>query len=126
MKILVLEDNEERIAQFKKRLDRFGGYVFFCRTAKECIEILKENADLQLVLLDHDLGGEVYVDTAHKNTGSEVARWMRDNYDMENTQIIIHSLNTVGAEYMRSQIPEAHVVPFVWTKEVFDKTVREK
>lgn len=45
------------------------------------------------------MGGEVYVDPAHPNTGSEVVRWIAE-HKPEIGRVVVHSCNTVAAEYM--------------------------
>jgi CheY-like chemotaxis protein len=85
-------------------------------TAKDCIEIL-ETEQFDVVFLDHDLGGEVYVSEANTNTGSEVVRWLMLHVMDLNPYIIVHSHNTVAAERMQGNLQRAafsHVyrIPF--------------
>jgi hypothetical protein len=44
-------------------------------------------------MLDHDLGGEIYVDTNYSNTGSEVVRWIEKNKP-DIKEIVVHSYNS--------------------------------
>ena len=85
--ILILEDDDNRIEKFVSLFPS----AQIVKTAKECIEILdrevgaredapmeqlarsnKGNKSCDLLMLDHDLGGKIYVDTNYQNTGSEV------------------------------------------------------
>jgi hypothetical protein len=92
--------------------------VAWIATAKAGISTLQEN-DFDVLLLDHDLGGETFVDTANENTGSEVVRWMLSpgNVVSAHTLIIIHSLNTPAATEMQRKLTDGgftnvHRIPF--------------
>ena len=118
VKVLVLEDNNERIKQFKQRFLERGWYCTYVDTADDCLRMLK-NGQYDLIFLDHDLGGEELVNTDYKNCGSEVARQFPK--DIKYEKVIIHSLNTVGAEYMKQLIPNSIWAPFIWTTKEFTK-----
>ena len=113
MKILILDDDLDRHANFKKRL--IGHEVTHVETSQACIDKLKDNGPWDYCFLDHDLGGEVFVKSG-KNTGYEVAEWLRDNQNKMPGNVIVHSLNPAGALNMISAIPNARHVPFAWTK----------
>ena len=99
MKILILEDSEQRNFHFKEQLRQFEYTI--TETAQEAIEELKTNR-FGLIFLDHDLGGEVYVDTRNTNTGSEVARWLVASDTPRSVGIIIHSMNLPAAREMEA------------------------
>lgn len=124
VKVLLLEDDKTRIEYFKKRFrenDDIHFDVCYVDTAKDCISALQEQ-EFCLFLADHDLGGEVYVDVNNTNTGSEVARWIRDNPDKYKPMpVIVHSLNTSAAEYMVGLIPNCCHIPFLWSAEKFGR-----
>jgi hypothetical protein len=67
------------------------------------------NETWDLLLLDHDLGGEQMVDHSNKNTGSEVARWLNENPAKKPQAIILHSFNPVGRLNMKKLLPESFV-----------------
>jgi len=128
MKILVLEDDVERIRQFRNSFEFLKGImdierIDYCDTAQNCIEMLK-TTKYGLIFLDHDLGGEVFVNTDNTNTGSEVARWIEQNPLESGQQVILHTANPTGAQYMKNLIADSIHVPFVWVSEVFQKTFR--
>ena len=114
MNIIILEDDDNRIEKFVSLFPS----AQIVKTAKECIDILdrqvgsredapieqlarsnKGNKPCDLLMLDHDLGGEIYVDTNYSNTGSEVVRWIEKNKP-EIKEIIIHSYNHSAAMMM--------------------------
>lgn len=139
MKILLLEDDMNRVEQFQKRIreiqekfvheNRNFELIHF-EDAESCINELKKGTKFHLILLDHDLGGKVYVSIDDKNTGSEVARWLSSNYNFHNedfdTAVITHTLNIPGAENIKSLIPGTIHVPFIWQERVFHDTIKIK
>jgi len=113
-KVLILEDDLERMKYFKTSLGPVYVEITHVETAQECIEEMQKNK-FDWIFLDHDLGGEIFVDTENKNTGSEVARWMSDNWDrFTDSEIIIHSYNQPAARIMQGYIPGASYVPGCW------------
>jgi hypothetical protein len=77
-------------------------FATFTDNADDCIQQLGW-AEWDVLFLDHDLGGEVYVDERNENTGSEVVRWMTDNLPKVN-RVIIHSLNHDASLNMMSKL----------------------
>ena len=122
-KVLVLEDDSRRIFKFRQRFLESGIVPVFVDTAKDCIEYLGKEK-FNCIFLDHDLGGEIYVDVNNVNTGSAVARWMNSNENLNSDTIaVIHSFNPAGAKYMNRLIKNSVIVPAVWEKDIFEKTV---
>ena len=123
-RILILEDDPLRIAAFKRRFleirDKHPFELDFVDNAQECIEKLSK-IKYVLFFADHDLGGEVYVPTDNKNTGSEVARWIKNNPENINkdTIVLVHSYNSQAAITMVEMIPNSLLLPGVWSKDVF-------
>ena len=112
MNILILDDDLDRQKKFQKalyRADRLGQVT----TASNCIWMLQaEHWDC--LFLDHDLGGETYVDSNNPNTGYQVARFLYVHPDLKPKRIIIHSLNAVGAKAMQDLLPGSELCPFAW------------
>lgn len=126
MKVFVLEDDTHRIEEFKKRFAERNWESVFTDTAKEAIEHLN-TTKFDLIFLDHDLGGQVYVPESNENTGSAVVRAMIENSEKTNmdTPIIIHSLNTPAADSMAKNLADfgfSSIWPigFIWEKASFD------
>lgn len=99
LNVLILEDSAERISCFTELFINSNMIVTNC--AKTAILFLN-SYKFDTIFLDHDLGGEAYVDVNRKDTGSEVCREINE-LNMK-SQIIIHSWNDTGAEYMRSTL----------------------
>jgi hypothetical protein len=74
-------------------------------TAVVCIDALKGN-EWDIMCLDHDLGGETYVDSDNKNTGMEVVRWIVANKPKIG-QIFVHSYNVGAAHVMAQDLSKA-------------------
>ena len=110
MKILVLDDDQNRLDQFKQRLI---GHVACCvKTAPETIRKLAEEP-WDVLFLDHDLGGTTYAPSG-PGTGYEVAKWLAEHEDRKPGQIVIHSFNAPGSQNMKSVLPEAFYNPGAW------------
>jgi len=117
MKILILEDNLERQEQFIKNLVNHN--ITIVDDSKLAIEKLI-NEKWDLLMLDHDLGGMVYVESG-ENTGYEVAKFLEENKQYMPINVIVHTLNPVGGQNMMECLPTALRIPFVWTKERLTK-----
>lgn len=112
-KVLVLDDDLTRHKKFKQKL--IGNEVIHVTNAEEAIFYLKNEEVFDVVFLDHDLGGKQNV-ISGKETGYEVACWIRDNPEKRPNQIVIHSFNPVGAKNMMEVLPGSIYVPGIWNR----------
>ncbi len=115
MNIFILEDDDGRIQIFKNILDSSHNAIY-CDNAKDALTILSENK-FDVIFLDHDLGGLVYVDSEDPNTGFQVAKNISSDVEKyKNVKIIIHSWNPVGAINMFNVLVEkgmkSYCIPF--------------
>lgn len=112
MNILFLDDNEQRQSLMRSRLP----FIRQAFNAKEAIDILQQEDIWDYVFLDHDLGGEIFVDSDNENTGAAVARWIASNKP-KTKKIIVHSYNSIGAKAIRDILIfagyEMFYVPFL-------------
>jgi len=92
MDILFLDDDPERTRSFQSIVP----YADCVKTAEECIETLQSNDRWDIVFLDHDLGGEVYVDSNKPDCGMEVVRWIC-NTKPDIDRVIVHTMNPPAA-----------------------------
>ena len=109
MRIFILEDDQERIATFRRKLS--GHTLTVVETAKAAIDVLENDQAFDIGFLDHDLGGEQMVSTESANTGSEVVRWMRPN-QRNYFPIIIHSMNQPAALDMQANLEDVGMVVY--------------
>ena len=114
MKIFILEDDPNRVDQFFKKLS-FGHNLTVVDNVREAKAILSKTP-FDIFLLDHDLGGRVYVDSKEENTGYQLARWIVEQ-NISPKQIYIHSMNPTGAQNMLHELQklkdvEVQHVPF--------------
>ena len=93
-RVLFLDDNPDRTKKFRSWFPS----AETAETADEIIALLIKG-DTDHLFLDHDLGGEVYVDPDLPNTGMAVVRWIEENKPSIE-KIIIHSLNADRAVEM--------------------------
>lgn len=77
-------------------------YNYHAKTAKECIDKIKEGG-VVFISLDHDLGDG-------NGTGYDVAKFIEEaafNNSIEKITTVIHSQNSIGRENMRQALLNA-------------------
>ena len=123
MKVFVLEDDPSRIEIIKRNFGKFGEFIFAINIW-EAKEKFNFNENYNLILLDHDLGGQIYVDSLEENTGAEFCRWIIQNKP-KLPQIIVHSHNSVGSEIMAEYLEDYEVlrIPFGNLMKMWDKGI---
>lgn len=111
-RILFLDDEETRAAAF---LSVYPEAVWV-RSASECLEQLAHAWDE--VHLDHDLGGETYVDMEREDCGMAVVRWLcrEPRGHLIPTRFVVHTRNAnascVMLLHLREVGFEAEARPF--------------
>ena len=123
MKILVLEDDQERIIQFVERFTEAGipsEDVHFAVDVKPAIDLLAIHT-FDVLFLDHDLDQRRMVGIDELNTGSEFARQLKEMKESGQIEEIpmsfIHSYNPWGAENMQRILGrKSERVPSIWTQ----------
>ena len=109
-RILILEDDPARVIQFKSRM--VGNHITVVDNPAEAMhELMKHSWDI--VCLDHDLGGQVFVPSG-VGTGYEVAAWLAEHPKYKPTHIVLHTLHDEGRANMLVRLPEAVALPGVW------------
>ena len=90
MRVLVLDDMQERLDWFKKQL--IGHEATLVKQASSAISLLKKE-QWDAVFLDHDLGGAPYVHNGPDGmSGMDVANAIV-NMDSFPPLVVVHSLN---------------------------------
>jgi len=115
VKILILEDDQNRVHQFSRNF--VNAEITFVSTVTDCKnKLIDETWDL--LFLDHDLGGNQMVESGGKEeTGYDVAQFLSINTELQPVQIYTHSLNPAGRKNI-SALVNASEVPFIWTKHI--------
>lgn len=116
--ILFLDDDPNRTESFLRMVP--GAEVRTFTTANETIEFLKTAKEPpSITFLDHDLGGEIYVDSDREDCGMEVVRWIAANKPPMG-KIVVHTHNTPAGNEMLNRLAaagyEASYVPFLYLK----------
>ena len=90
---LFLDDDPQRASAFLEA----NPDAVWVQTVPECIEKLAERWDE--VHLDHDLGGERFVDVARDDCGMEVVRWLAKGRrrHLRRARFTVHSHNPLAA-----------------------------
>jgi len=102
-KILILEDDPNRVLKFYEMFEYHS--LTITNTSEAAIEIASSHK-FDVIFLDHDLDGRVYVNSDEKNTGYQVAKILPSTIN-KNTPVIIHSWNGVGAKRMMGAMNES-------------------
>jgi CheY-like chemotaxis protein len=119
--ILVLDDDHERLAAFKRNL--IGNALTLVSTARDAINQLKLYK-FALIFMDYDLDLHEQLDTAKTGTGMDVVEWIVANKQhFLRTSFIVHSLNPVGGPLMTATLKTAglrvQAMPGVWKNAEF-------
>lgn len=117
MRILILEDDPERITQFMQKL--VGHDVEVEMSTEGAIDLLENTlVPFDAMLLDHDLGGEVFVDSSREDTGMEFVRRLVET-DHPKVPVGVHSANPGGRANMLGLLKQhgwpAEPMQFAWT-----------
>jgi hypothetical protein len=121
--ILFLDDDPNRAAlAYQRWPEKRRSHTIWCTTAAEAISVLKDY-DLTEAHLDHDLGGESFVDTRREDCGMEVVRWLEHVEDLkkyETCRFICHSWNIPAGRRMVERLQalglKAEHIPFGMTR----------
>jgi CheY-like chemotaxis protein len=110
LRVLLVEDDEERRLWFRSRL--IGTPYDVTKDVEEAKRLIDENEYTQ-IFLDHDLSDEHYAvwqegSTRHdETTGYAVAKYLAENPEKsKDAEIIIHSLNPIGSDRMWRKMKE--------------------
>lgn len=115
MKIFILEDAPSRMTKFRhylKELYPNECAIYHAVEVDSAMKILKENENTwDIIFLDHDLEGNVYVPSNHRQTGYTIAKYIKEN-NVKYNECIIHTQNPVGAKNINSVLTDEQVIPF--------------
>lgn len=132
MRILILEDDPARMKVFRNSVEMCSGNgrsieVSHTDKAFEAVDLM-HNLDFDLVFLDHDLDGRVYVPTTDSNCGTRVARFLSEWPDVRARQgrVIVHSFNDAAAKGMVALIPNSEWIPGAWMLENFEEIIERE
>jgi len=78
-------------------------------TAKEMLNKRKYN----LICLDHDLNGRIFMDSNEPNTGYQLAKYLSENKSISYNKCIVHSLNYPAALKMIDIISNSIYLPAI-------------
>lgn len=96
--VMLLDDDERRHRWFRKRF--IGDDLDIAENVQEAVELLAERT-YDAIFLDHDLLPHHYESNDHDdwaNTGLAVARYLRDNPDLQRAAtIVVHTRNADAA-----------------------------
>jgi hypothetical protein len=105
--ILFFDDNPNRAAiVYQRWSDEKRNKTVWTQTAAEAISVFKDYVgELEEAHLDHDLGGESFVNSQREDCGMEVVRFIEkmsteDLQKLKSCYIIVHSWNLPAGRVM--------------------------
>jgi len=107
--IFILDDDVMRHRTLIKRaleianVDKNEANIVTATTSDEAVKKLQEHDSWDILMLDHDLGGEIFVESTKENTGFQVAKFIRKN-NIKFGQCLLHSMNPVGVKNMLEEL----------------------
>lgn len=119
MKLLFMDDNQNRHKTFRQ--NTIGFAILQAYTGREALDFMREHDDIDVIFLDHDLN---YETVNQLNDEEEDGRWVCKQMIAEDlykeAQVIIHSMNPLGAEEMEKLLTDAgygnvHQICSAWT-----------
>jgi len=107
--IFILDDDVMRHRTLIKRaleianVDKNEANIVTATTSDEAVKKLQEQDSWDILMLDHDLGGEIFVESTKENTGYQVAKFIKEK-DIKFEKCILHSMNPVGIKNMAEEL----------------------
>lgn len=105
LRVLVLEDNEERCKLFCKNMSDWD--ISIVDDVKELKNLLSESK-WDVLFLDCELN--------RVKTGLDAAIWLSENPDKKPKLVILHSSNHVSVDKMRGYLSNSYPIPFIWAR----------
>ena len=110
--IVFLDDDPGRAATMYGRMSPVDqNRTFWVQTVAETLGMLGPlyRERLDIVSLDHDLGGRTHVHTAREDCGTEVVRFLehKSSEDYAHVRFIVHSWNIPAARKMTDRLQSA-------------------
>lgn len=104
MRVFILEDDQVRHIGFMGAL--IGHEVTLCDSVLKAKEAFKPPYDV--ILLDHDLGGQQMVDSTEDNTGYQFCVFLTEhnNWSLDISIAVVHSYNPEGAMKMCAMLKD--------------------
>ncbi len=111
MTILIFEDDPKRIQWFRDNLTKLGNQLWIYGNVEDAkAAYLKVNFDV--IFIDHDMDGRIYVPSMELNTGFQFAAFLAQQRGIEKQWIFVHSCYKQGAANIKEVLPIAIVIPF--------------
>jgi CheY-like chemotaxis protein len=126
-RILFLDDDKGRHSYFRSLANSIGIIPECVETVEECCAKIKTSY-FDIISLDHDLSGEIYIDQSRKDCGMEVVRFLESN-EIQQGEVICHSYNTKARYEMYkrlsilSTIKRSHNEPFAMPE--YDQLIKQ-
>jgi len=112
MRIFILEDDERRIKIFTNKLKDHTLELATSVDQAKSILLKNKETPFDVLFLDHDLDGMVFVNSEWDNTGYQLVKYIVENKILYG-YAVIHSQNPDGAKAMHDLLPHSLEIPFI-------------
>ena len=115
-KVLIVDDDPMRfpdLIRFAKQ-NVVDAEIIMVLDSVAAENILIANGPWDMIFLDHDLGGLVYINSNEPNTGYQIAKFIAD-HEIGFETCVLHSMNPVGIKNMHDVLKDlgtVFVVPY--------------
>ncbi len=111
--IIFMDDDDNRAESVRKYLP--GGTIF-TKTVPDTLAAIDSHSRVDLLFLDHDLGGKTYVNSKDMDCGMEVVRQLEAK-KRDVVMTVVHTMNIPASMEMTAKLKEAGYwvfrIPFI-------------
>jgi CheY-like chemotaxis protein len=108
LKILIVEDNDQRVRLFAAMLDLAKVHLVHAASGGQALGILQRDRNVyDGVMMDHDLAESTRTESDLGLSGRNVVRAVIHSQAIRKPPVLIHSMNPVGAASMEAELERA-------------------
>lgn len=108
LKVLVVEDNDQRVQRFSAMLDSAKVHLVRAASGGQALGILQRDRNVyDGIMLDHDLTESTRTESDLGISGRNVVQTLVASQRLRSPPVLIHSMNPAGAASMEAALDRA-------------------
>ena len=108
LKILIVEDNDQRVQRFSAMLDPAKVHLVHAASGGQALGILQRDRNVyDGIMLDHDLTESTRTESDLGISGRKVVQALAASQALRKPPVLIHSMNPAGAASMEAALDRA-------------------
>lgn len=108
LKILIVEDNDQRVARFSAMLNLANVHLVHAASGGQALGILQRDRNVyDGIMMDHDLTESARTERDLGISGRNVVQAVIHSQALRKPPVLIHSMNPVGAASMETELDRA-------------------